>query len=56
MSFKRFEKILQNAKELEDSSSKSGMPQLNRDLGQTATETFLLKSKFNTDQGLNAAG
>ncbi|RCH98198.1 hypothetical protein CU098_000027 [Rhizopus stolonifer] len=50
-----FEKLLQSSKELAElSKNSSGVPQLNRDLGQIATETNLLTSKVSTGQPLNA--
>jgi hypothetical protein len=51
----RFGNLLQNAKLLVDSSDISDKPQLERELGQIANETNLLRSRF-TDQGLNATG
>lgn len=54
MSSKLFEKLLQNSKTLVGSPDNSDSSKLERELGQIASESFLLKSKFNTDQGLDA--
>lgn len=56
MASTRFGKILRDAKTLVDSSNKSDKPQLERELGQIASESLLLKSKLNADQGLSTTG
>ncbi|KAG2205560.1 hypothetical protein INT47_005935 [Mucor saturninus] len=54
MSSKLFEKLLQDSKSLVDSNENDDSSKLQRELGQIASESFLLKSKFNTGQGLDA--
>lgn len=54
MSSKLFEKLLQNSKSLVDSNENSDSSKLQRELGQIASESFLLNSKFNNGQGLDA--
>ena len=49
-----FEQLLQDSKKLTDLSANSGLPQFNRDLVQIANESYLLSSRFDTKQELNA--
>lgn len=53
MTSKRLEALLNNLT-LAETSNRGSSPQLERDLGQIALESNILKSKLNNDQGLSA--
>ncbi len=53
MTSKRLEALLHNSEALLDSSNKGENTQLQRDLGQIASESHLLQSRLGTDPGLN---
>jgi hypothetical protein len=54
MTSKRLEALLRNSETLADSPTKGSNAQLQRDLGQIASESHLLQSRLGSDQGLNA--